>query len=324
MTSQLELFQPPPDSSVLVAQIKDAINGIMGENRNPSASELLRELERHLGWYVRLLFKNVVVEMRTDSSVAKYRRDYLSTALSDEEILFAMREGTKPTPQENSTLDELFRNSILYRDSEKFKDALEFSAKFREYAPYNNLLVRVQNPSCCYYATAKIWAERFQRYVKEDARPMLILAPMHPVLLVFDLDQTGGPDLPEYFTDFAKVEGDFDNAWLHRTIENAERMLISVQRRPLSQLQGGFVTTRMYGSKYKMRIVLHEDLADPQAYAVLCHELGHVLLGHLGTDPDHWWPCRIGLTRSAVEVEAESVSFMVATRLGLETASASI
>jgi hypothetical protein len=70
-----------------------------------------------------------------------------------------------------------------------------------------------------------------------------------------------------------------------------------------------------------MRIVLHDKLTNAQSYAVLCHEIGHILLGHLGTDADHWWPCRIGLTRDAIEVEAESVSYMVATRLGLETSS---
>jgi len=52
-----------------------------------------------------------------------------------------------------------------------------FVARFREYAPYNNMLVKVQNPSCSYYATEKNWNEKFKRSLKEDARPMLIIAP---------------------------------------------------------------------------------------------------------------------------------------------------
>lgn len=33
------------------------------------------------------------------------------------------------------------------------------------------------------------------------------------------------------------------------------------------------------------------------------------------------WPCRIGLTHDAIEVVAESVAYMVAERLGLDTSS---
>ena len=49
------------------------------------------------------------------------------------------------------------------------------------------MLVRLQNPTCGFYATEPDWVKRFERKLKEDARPMLILAPMHPVMLVYDL-----------------------------------------------------------------------------------------------------------------------------------------
>jgi hypothetical protein len=49
------------------------------------------------------------------------------------------------------------------------------------------MLVRMQNPTCSFYATERDWYDRFRRNLKEDARPMLILAPMHPVLLVYAL-----------------------------------------------------------------------------------------------------------------------------------------
>lgn len=149
---------------------------------------------------------------------------------------------------------------------------------------------------------------------------MVILAPMHPVLLVYDLDETEGPPLPEKLRNFAFAEGEFKTEWLDKTIENAKRMRIQVQRKRLSSVNAGFATTRLYDSaRWKMRIVIHDSLTDLQAYPILCHELAHVLLGHLGTDKDHWWPCRIGLNHSAVEIEAESVSYMIANRLGLRT-----
>jgi hypothetical protein len=61
---------------------------------------------------------------------------------------------------------------------------------------------------------------------------------------------------------------------------------------------------------------------EPSKCGVLCHELAHILLGHLGTDGDQWWPARTNLSRAAIEVEAEAVAWTVTTRLGLEGACA--
>ncbi len=51
-----------------------------------------------------------------------------------DEISTALREGTPPPQKkkENSMLDDLFRNSIFYCNSAMLKEALEFSAKFRD------------------------------------------------------------------------------------------------------------------------------------------------------------------------------------------------
>jgi hypothetical protein len=74
---------------------------------------------------------------------------------------------------------------------------------------------------------------------------------------------------------------------------------------------------------WKMRIAIHNNLDDPSRYGVLCHELAHIYLGHLGSDSDHWWPSRSDLTLRTVEIEAEAVAFIVTTRLGLQGSSAS-
>ena len=39
---------------------------------------------------------------------------------------------------------------------------------------------------------------------------MIIIAPMHPVMLVYDLEETEGPSIPEHLRNFAKAEGDFN------------------------------------------------------------------------------------------------------------------
>lgn len=71
-----------------------------------------------------------------------------------------------------------------------------------------------------------------------------------------------------------------------------------------------------------MRIALHEELDLPSRYGVLLHELAHIYLGHLGGDPDGWWPCRGDLDRSSAELEAKAVAYIVSRRAGLTGASA--
>lgn len=56
-------------------------------------------------------------------------------------------------------------------------------------------------------------------------------------------------------------------------------------------------------------------------YATLVHELAHLYCGHLGTPNGRWWPDRQNLSDTVCEFEAESVSCLVCTRLGIDTAS---
>ena len=71
-----------------------------------------------------------------------------------------------------------------------------------------------------------------------------------------------------------------------------------------------------------MRIVVNGELPEPSRFGVLCHEMAHILLGHLGSDEDRWWPTRCHLGRSAIEVEAEATAYVVTRHLGLEGTSA--
>ncbi len=229
-----------------------------------------------------------------------------------------------------STVDDLLRASAAYRSSAMFQETVTFLAKFREYAPYNNLLVRTQNPSCSYYATEKDWKRRFGRTLREDARPMLILAPMHPVLLVYDVDQTEGRALPEELRNFAHFRHlpgrnpEWNPDRLQQTIDNAERRdRVRVDFRTLSSTHAGFAATASHPGPWKMRIVIHEGLDETSRFGVLCHELAHVFSGHLGSDEDHWWPDRRDLGHEAREIEAEAASYIVTDRLGLEGESAS-
>jgi len=141
---------------------------------------------------------------------------------------------------------------------------------------------------------------------------------MHPVMLVYDLDQTEGDPVPEELQNFATFKGKWEPQWLERTVMNAvERDNIRVDFKSLSSTNAGFATLAYGKGDYKMRIGIHSELDFPSRYGVLCHELAHIYLGHLGGDSDGWWPSRGDLNHKAVEVEAEAVAYLVTRRMGL-------
>jgi hypothetical protein len=71
-----------------------------------------------------------------------------------------------------------------------------------------------------------------------------------------------------------------------------------------------------------MRVGIRDDLEDAPAYAVLCHELAHIFLGHVGADRDGWWPFRVNVSEAVAEIEAESVAYIVCARAGFRARSA--
>jgi hypothetical protein len=224
------------------------------------------------------------------------------------------------------TLDELFRRSLLFRSSKKYIELLKFIRKFKNYSIYNNALVYLQNPNVTYYATASHWWKKFNRKVKEDARPMVILAPMTPVLFVYDLIDIEGPNLPERLINPFETKGEFDVKKLELTIENLSRDKIKVLKKPFSFLHAGSAVKYHFldpvrNASSKVEIHINSELNEADAYAILCHEIAHIYLGHLGNDKDEWWPNRRKLEHHSKELEAESVAYLVCYRFGLKTKS---
>ncbi len=237
---------------------------------------------------------------------------------------------TAASPEQTvSSIDELFRRSKELRSSSKFFELLTFVKKFRNYSAFNNALVYLQNPNTTYYATASHWRREFRRQVKPDARPMVILAPMTPVLMVYDIEDTDGPPLPKYLINPFEAKGIINSRVLEFTIENCKRDKINVIKTSKSFLNAGcairyFFREKDIGGKNssKVSIEINNKLENTPVYATLCHEIAHIYLGHLGNDKDEWWPDRRYLTRDQKELEAEATSYLVCGRAGLETKSA--
>jgi hypothetical protein len=290
--------------------------------RQGSPAELLRALEGEAGWPGRLMLPGVLDELRCRADLPQAERKYLLYTLNAGAVAQALADGADPAQEHQSSLDHLFVLSRRFRRSKKFAEAVEFVARFRDYSPFNNMLVYMQNPLATYFATASHWRKAFGRTIKPEARGMLILAPRTPVLVVYDIADTEGPPLPEKLRDFGQTSGLLNPAVLERTVKNCERDGIQVVRQAMGPLQGGFATVRAPEPGWKMRVGLRADLDEAGAYAALCHELAHVYLGHVGADRDGWWPYRVSVTEAVAEIEAESAAYIVCARAGVRTRSA--
>lgn len=290
--------------------------------RQGSAEDLARAIEEEVGWPARHVLNSVLEELRATRDLPAPERKYLFYTLTDEAVAAALAGDAPRSHRHDSELDELFTRSRQFRRSKKFVEAVEFVGRFREYSPFNNMLVYLQNPLSTYFATARRWERAFGRTIKEEARAMIILAPRSPVLLVYDIADTDGTPLPKKLGVFAKVSGPFDPLILERMVKNCAHDGIRVERQAMGRLRAGFATWRQHGGSPKIRISVRADLEPSAACAVLVHELAHVYLGHLGTDRDGWWPYRMNLPEAVMEIEAESVAHIVCRRAGLSTHSA--
>jgi hypothetical protein len=279
--------------------------------RQPSGAELLEEIEKNFGWKARWELCDIIRKLVRSNYLTKIQLDYFKEMLdqdSENSLFFALSGNLPNNKNIKSTLDYLLEEGQQYRKSTNFIEMIDFMGKFRRYSPYNNMLVKIQNPYCSFYATQHDWVNRFMRKLKEDAKPMLILAPMHPVMLVYDLDDTEGEELPKELTDFAHFAGEWQPSLLKNLMENANKYLIRIGYKKHSSTSAGFAMTDRGIKSYKMRISIHEELDEPSRFGVLCHELAHIFLGHLGSDQDRWWPSRQNLNHQSVEIEAEAVA----------------
>lgn len=242
-----------------------------------------------------------------------------------------------------AALDELFLAARRYQSSAEFMGLVQFVTKFRRYSPFNAMLVHVQRPGAAYCAPANRWRSQYGRRIKKGATPMVILQPMGPVMFVFDVGDTealpGAVPLPVPVEDPFGARGGRVGLELPRTLENARRDGVRTEERPaLGNQLAGFITVRVGAAatvEFPTRVrppqsvsvpvgydvVLHSGAKSEAKYATLVHELAHLYCGHLGTPDDSWWPDRRGLGKEAREFEAESVSYLVCRRLGIETPS---
>jgi hypothetical protein len=143
-----------------------------------------------------------------------------------------------------SAIDELIRNALAYHTPERFVELMKFTRRLPKYSPFNCMLLHIQNPNLKYVARPQQWAD-MGRKVKPGARPLVILAPMHPVMFVFDVSDTEGsplpPDIEREIEDPFAVEGSMSSSTWNKMESACKKMNIELQDVPLEASLAGDV-----------------------------------------------------------------------------------
>ncbi|GAA4808853.1 hypothetical protein [Tomitella cavernea] len=252
---------------------------------------------------------------------------------------------TDEEPDERKGLDALWESALAHGRAPLSADLLQFVRGMPSIAPYNAALIGVQRPGSRFVLTARAWRKRFGRRVAPGANPLVILKPFGPVQFVYDVADVEGEPLPdEIISPFAAsgpvTEDGF--ARFTRALPSAGIAYAESQHGPASAgalARLGTPRRRRVGdtdTELAYEMVVNRALDVNAKFATVAHELGHLYCGHLGavappvtvdrrgirTRPKDVVKDRSHLGHAAMEYEAESVSWLVCGRVGVDTPSA--
>src|SRR5438045_3546687 len=71
-------------------------------------------------------------------------------------------------------LDDLISRALAYRTGPELKALFDFMKRFPHLAPYNAMLLHVQNPGIGYAVQARFWERKYRRQIHPGARPYVI------------------------------------------------------------------------------------------------------------------------------------------------------
>lgn len=193
----------------------------------------------------------------------------------------------------------------------------DFAARFRRHSTFNAHLIRIERPGARVVATRQEWAS-VDRWVIPNAVPILLLWPSAPVIVAFDIEDTGpavdraeigdpfaatgamhveaaGGAIerlkhhcgrhPHFRIEFVDVPAGFGAAGSVAIVD--ESHIVTALAAPDEQISyaGDLMTEgRRTGTRSipLYRVVLNPRLTQLEQLVTLAHELGHIFLGHLG------------------------------------------
>lgn len=242
-----------------------------------------------------------------------------------------------------TNLDILFQRVKQYRASAYFRELLNACRRFRNLAPYNAMLVYIQKPGSQYVLRENEWRKRFNRIVKPNAQPLIVLVPFGPIDFLFEIGDTQ----PDGTLLFPRKDADImeELAAPYRTKSSVSPHLIHTLKENAAFEGVAFDENMNAGVDYAAKIELlergqqsvavriNQDRQIPylmpylisinakaergELFASIIHELGHLFCYHL-SNPPKWeeWKVR-NLPHAVKEFEAESVSWLICERMNV-------
>ena len=218
-----------------------------------------------------------------------------------------------------------------YFKSDTYKKYLVTMSKFHQYSPRNIQLILAQNPEATHVASFKKWKDDFGRTVNKGEKALRVLAPMtvkvkdpktKEVLLddngnertrtyfkmvpVFDVSQTTGKELPKPVYDLEGTYEDYGNLYKSaKAVSEANGVPIQFKEN-LGGAQGLY-------SRQDNAITILKGMSEQQTLKTIFHEMAHSELHNVEK------LLETPLKRSTRELQAESVSFVVASHYGVDT-----
>lgn len=226
---------------------------------------------------------------------------------------------------------ELLKESVQkICESEPYQQYLKVMARFPSYSIRNTMLIYAQNPQATFVAGYQTWHRLFDRKVKKGEKGIRILAPytytqevkdeqgeVHRekkvyfrAIPVFDVSQTQGKALPQ----------------LPKPTLLQGKCSLLEQKKPLleklthfqivfSALPEGHYGMCQYEEK---QILINQDLEERHAFKTMIHECAHALLHSFEKPCLTPYESLLIERKDLREIEAESVSYVVCTTLGVE------
>ena len=220
----------------------------------------------------------------------------------------------------NKAIEQLSQ-ALEQGQTQTLKNYLAAIGRFHRYSLRNVMLIATQNPTASFVAGYNAW-RTLGRFVKKGEQGILILAPIvraknsnteqtetdessAPIgfraAYVFDFSQTDGKELPQ----LNSVNGN--------PSEFRERLGKLVTEQGIA-LEYSEEIAPARGTSAGGKITLLPGQSPAEDFATLAHELAHEML--------HRDERRAQTTKRVRETEAEAVSFVVCSGIGLETGSA--
>ncbi|WP_349652190.1 ArdC-like ssDNA-binding domain-containing protein [Lactococcus lactis] len=217
-----------------------------------------------------------------------------------------------------------------YLDSETFKNYLDFARQFRQYSYRNKILIKGQNPKASLVAGYRSWQEK-GRQVQRGQKALKIFVPNLAakkdkdgnysrdkegniikevkgfyLASVYDVSQTEGEPIPK---PIYELEENINNPrkfdWYIKAI--TELSPVPIQ---FSEIEG---TAKGFFVPAEKQITIRPGMSQSQTIKTMLHEVTHSILH------DNDVPVFGSSEYARQEIEAESVAYMVANSLGIET-----